>query len=83
LKSDISIERHGGGSLYRSEVVKSSNIKLDINHLVGSILSFHSWEEKVKNGGVQLDWGAGWDLVVLGPEVEGVGLEEGVGKGIK
>jgi hypothetical protein len=51
--------------------------------LVWSILSFHSWEEKVKNSGVQLDWGAGWDLVVLGPEVEGVGLEEGVGKGIK
>jgi len=30
-----------------------------------------------------LDWGAGWDLIMLDPEVEGVGLEEGVCKGIK
>jgi len=30
-----------------------------------------------------LNWAADWDLGVESPELEGVGLEEGVSKGIK
>jgi hypothetical protein len=41
-----------------------------------TILSGNSWEEKVENGGVQLDWGACWDNIVIGPDTEIIKLEE-------
>jgi len=83
LNSNISIERHSLWVLFSSEVLKRSNLKWDINVLVLSILGNHSWEEQVKNSGVQLNWGGNWNLVVGSPELEGVGLEERVSKGVK